>query len=596
MTAALSQRYLLKKLNLLPGDKKSFLQEILHLTICKIYGIIYKNAKEYAMDKYKYSGKGNSSIQTSSVQTKSTPAIGRSGSRCSAVQKKNMGSLNLGASGEKRVVFDNKLSADGLSNNGAWGFKLSGTRARFSSWTPEQRNAHAFTRDINAPSDAHISDNFPSVRDNGAKFKKNTSDIIQREQLTDTVTDVDPAIPPLAPNPKPTIVFETMTQKSDDALSIFNQSQQYSGNTICIVGLNQQVNDFNANTKNQMSAKKFAVEDNSVPGKNKSVHILKCFRFNWKKPSQVTPNAQYKMPFVEARLEVMKQAQKLTNDLEKEAADDYSHKFIYRWIDGDAADDTSEEIPDFTLQKLGNNELKAVSGIYGWRSSVDSKQYPAYTQFIHEINCFEELVRRIYFEYKGSLEGLSNENQHLPEFLPGGNINGYYFPETTLMLSNGAHNSMIAKVSEKIPEGRNQFLRGAEQSKESMRMLSISEMPRGGGQIIHSDALRVTKPLKNEFNTATDGTPCYLGKDFLNALKDGTPMTRDKFKQNLKQMRQSVLGMFNTVENRDAYNERVERLVTGLYDYYNDHCKVISSELNAILGAQQPAAQRGQKR
>lgn len=489
------------------------------------------------MDTYKYSGKGNSSFQTSSVQTKNTPAIGRSGSRYSAVQRENMGTLKLGASGEKSVVFDNKLSAaDGLSNNGASGFKLSGTRARFSSWTPEQRNAHAFTRDINAPSDTYISDNFRTMRDGGAEFKENTSDIIQREKLTNKVTDVDSTLPDLTPNPKPTIVFETMTQKSDDALSIFNQSQRYSGNTICIVGLNQQVDDFNADTQSQMSAKEFAVEDNSVSGENKSVHILKCFRFNWKKPSQVNPNAQYKMPFVEARLEVMKQAQKLTNDLKKKAADDNdnSYKFIYRWIDGDAAYDTSEEIPDFTLQKLGNNEMMAVSGIYGWRSSVDSKQYPTYTQFIHEINCFEELVRRIYFEYKGSLEGLSNENQHLPEFLPGGNINGYYFPETTLMLSYDAHNLMIENVSREIPEGRDQFLRGAEQSKESMRMLSISEMPRGGGMIIHSDALKVTKPLKNEFNTATDGTPCYLGKDFLNALKDGTPMTRDKFKQNLK--------------------------------------------------------------
>ncbi len=594
------------------------------------------------MDTYKYSEKGGYSSQTTSEQAGNTAAIGKSSRQNSAFRHTNTGTSDRGMNGEKRLVFNNKISAaNDSNNNGASGFKTGGTHARFSSWTSEQRGAHAFTRDINshAPRYLHISDNDPrtvqTMRDDtlatktdsngssadktdasdsrpvsGVKFKEITSAVIQRERLTDKVTDValtsqspspDPKPLSLAPNPKPTIVFETMTQRSGDALSIFSQTLNYSGNTICIVGFNQQVKDLDPAAKDQMSKMNFGVADTEVIGENKAVHILRCFKFNWKKPSRVDANAQYKMPFVEARLEVMRQAKNFTEAIQssvKREAADLSYSFIYRWIDGDAGDDTSEEIPYNTLQRLSTGELWAVSGIYGWRSGVDSAKYPAYTALIHEINCFEELVRRIYFRFKRSLEGVSNAGQQLPDFLPGGNVNGYYFPETTLMLGEKAHDSIMSSVSGEIPEAKEepQFLHGAEQSKESMRMLEIAKMPRSGGLIVHSDALRVTKPLKNEFNTATAGTPCYLGEDFLNALVAETPMTREKFEQHLRQMRQSVLDMFNVAENRRAFKEKVEELLDGLYSYYSENSAKIRDELRSIPGVRQSAAQRGRRK
>lgn len=414
------------------------------------------------MDTYKYLKKEELSFQKKSEQEKDTAGFDTSSRKNSAIQRANIGTSDRGLPQEKRAVFDNKLSAaDCLNGNGVSGFGISETRARFSSTTPEQRGTHAYTRDLisRVPRNPHGSDNDPSTvrktrgssaessetnadisslgktdssnsRDvDGIKFKKTASAVIQREKLTYKVTDVDPKLSDPAPNPKPTIVFETMTTNSADAQSVFDQTKGYSGNTICIVGLNRKVDNFNDETRNQTSNMDFAVADTVVAGKNNSVHILKCFKFNWKKPSGVGDNAQYQMPFVEARLEVMRQAKNLVQafcGITGEDESDYSHNFIYRWIDGDARDDTSEMISNNTLQRLGNNELMSVSGKYGWRSGADSDQYRAYTLFIRVINHFERRVRSIYFEYKGSLESQSNDNQHLPDFLPGGNINGVY--------------------------------------------------------------------------------------------------------------------------------------------------------------------------
>ncbi len=567
-----------------------------------------------------------------------------------AAQPENSGVLQ-----EKSAVFDN-----GMNNETASGFDTNTACERFGSWTPEQCDAHAYTRGSNkiphtvqamrgsavtppeikadrANENAALKDKPSDTphRDGAVHHitpKKTAFAVIQREKLTDKVTDVDPVIPELSPNPKPTIVFETMSSTGDNAQSIFNQTLNYSGNTICVVGLNQEVSDLNANSRKEMNEKLFEINDNMVPVnyENRSLHYLKCFKFIWKRPSKVPPNAQYKMPFVEARLEVMKQAKNLTQEITVPFGDnsgDHSHSFIYRWIDGDARGDNSNDLPIDTLQRLENGSLMILSGSYRWESSVDGAKHPAYAGFIEEINRCEMLARRAYFYCRDSIEGRRNIKPSLPAFLPGGNINGYYLPETTLMFNETAHDIVIENVSAELsknqgdpkpkpdgkgdpepkpdgkgdpkpkPDGKGDprpkpgrkynpvFPDGAEQTKESMRMLELAGIPTGGGSVRHSTILRVTKPLKNEFNTENGSTPCYLGEDFLKALTANEQMSLEEFVQRLRQMRQSVFAMFQ-IPGNEAFQIALERLETELYNYYCVNSEGIRNDLMAILEEQ----------
>lgn len=602
-----------------------------------------------------------------SEQAKKFPSANKSPFHRFAAQTENNGVLQ-----EKSAVFDN-----GMNNETASGFDTNIACERFGSWTSEQCDAHAYTR--GSKKDPHtvqamrgsavtpseikadrtnentaLKDK-PSVGEadmshrGGAVHhitpKRTAFAVIQREKLTDKVTDVNPAIPVLNPNPKPTIVFETMSRTSDNAQSIFNQTLNYSGNTICVVGLNQEVSDFNANSRKEMNEKSFEIKDNIISGNygNKPMHFLKCFKFIWKRPSKVPPNAQYKMPFVEARLEVMKQAKNLTQGLHDESVEgsgDHSHSFIYRWIDGDARYDNSNDLPIDTLRRMENGELMILSGSYRWESGVDGAKHPAYAGFIEEINRCEILARRAYFYCRGSIEGQSNIEPSLPAFLPRGNINGYYLPETTLMFNEMAHDIVIGNVSAELsknkvdpgqkpdgkgdpkpkpggkgdpkpkPGGKNDpkpkpdgkgdprpkpgekynpvFPDGAEQTKESMRMLELAGIPTGGGSVRHSTILRVTKPLKNEFNTENGSTPCYLGEDFLKALTADKQMSLEEFVQCLRQMRQSVFDMFQIPGHEDFQNT-LERLETELYNYYCVKREVIRDDLMAILAEQNKA-------
>ena len=68
--------------------------------------------------------------------------------------------------------------------------------------------------------------------------KKSGGGVVQLSHIKNVNPNTqDP--PHLVQNEKPTIVFESMASNSASAQSIFDQTKQYSGNTICVFGLNR---------------------------------------------------------------------------------------------------------------------------------------------------------------------------------------------------------------------------------------------------------------------------------------------------------------------------------------------------------------------
>lgn len=251
----------------------------------------------------------------------------------------------------------------------------------------------------------------------------------------------------LAKAKKPTIVFESMGGDNKTKENVYNQTTKYSGNTICIFGVNKRDDNFRGAFNSLTGIAD--IEDTNSPN-----HHLKNFFFLWKKPEKVKDDEQYKMPFIEARVEIMKQAKRIVDIIPKSAEtesqtddEDLSKEFVYRWIDGDATEDTSEQVSADYLKMLSGDVINVLSGSYSWRSEQNIKKYPAYNTFLAHINKCEWELRRQYFLLKNALITPKPASKGLPDYMSSSNLNGYYLPETTLMLSPSAHKTIINTFS-----------------------------------------------------------------------------------------------------------------------------------------------------
>lgn len=355
------------------------------------------------------------------------------------------------------------------------------------------------------------------------------SGIIQRKTHVQQKEPLDFDEISLRESTKPTMVFESMGSKEEDADALYQMTKRYTGNTICVFGINTRYDalDPKRNTEDDALGSKFPATPEK---KNDSPHFLRCFSFLWKKPAEVGEDMPYKMPFVEARLLVMRNAQELISDhVKKPPADNPGSKFIYRWIDADAHGDTSDNIPADKLNDFSKSADSLLgTGTYNWRHSENrtAANCPVYHAFIEQINTEEHSLRAFYYEVMShsrkdkkeiitdilkidhgksitekdrqqkkflSLEYLCLEcltSNYTPQPFSNGNyLPGYYLPESTLLMNQAAHDNILCNSPSINKEA---------QDKESMKLAERSGCdPKN---IRYFDTLSVTKPLKNEFN------------------------------------------------------------------------------------------------
>lgn len=455
-------------------------------------------------------------------------------------------------------------------------------------------------------------------------------------------------------NTYPTIIFESMDQNFENARAIFDETKKYPGNTVCVFGLNRRLpEDISRDDKTESPPKQNNKNESVNKRKKKpssepinesaplalgtiadtSSHFFRGFTFEWTKPSKVEKTEQYKMPFIEARAEVMKQAEKVKEKIEwAKCTEDgkyippnqeFSENILYRWIDGDARDDTSRDIPKSSLLRLASGEYSVLSGSYYWRPTV-SGNYTFLNQFIDKVNECEQKVRAKYFEVKGQRrpngDSRSPSLARLDSFLSGTeNLTGFYLPETTLMMNEDAHHAILKAIRSKqaaseilalrndrtalmkydrtdldtdlsdllvtdnsaasskkrehalvkYSKDKDEFEMGKSQEKESMRMLTYANISKQS--VYFEQKLRASKPLKRQFeeNTPSDN-PNYLGSEMLALLKEGSNITLEEFMPKLLSMRQSVFDQFHIPDDQAGknFNAYKKALIKELFDCY----------------------------
>lgn len=463
----------------------------------------------------------------------------------------------------------------------------------------------------------------------------------------------------------PTMVYESMGTDLRQCLSVYEQSKRYPGNSICIFGLNARklegettreilekytqyeqhqglLSRYQANIEHGIDEPFLRAEHAVIRGVNpraldewaaerkdleegKPYHLLYPCHFTWKKP--IEADKGYDMPFVEARLLLMGNASTIVNNISKGKDGKIpSNQFLYRWIDGDATEDTTSQIPVRELQKMaGSGDRQIITGRYDWRhEEPGTGRKEKYHQFIELLNGAERELREYYYELvERSPENIGemilrrqhSKEPHLDESdrqlqldqaeFPikyaiglkkphaGNYLPGYYLPETTMLMNETAHESAYEKG-----------LGESSQDQESMKILDsiFGEIGDGGslptGSVVYRSELSVKKPLKHELG---DGS--YLGGNMRDFLKAEGGDERG-FIVALKNIRQSAWGdqwhfipdgnwnqwekpgvpkKGNDMENRQELFNRKRRLLKDRlwFGFLMCHKKAICEELGS---------------
>lgn len=379
---------------------------------------------------------------------------------------------------------------------------------------------------------------------------------------------------PVIPSKKPTMVFESMGTTKEAFQNVYAQSEKYTGNTVCVFGLNRK--------KPPQSEK--APKNELTPEKDISngLHHAVSFSFEWIPPAKPEVLKGYEMPFVEARSLVMEQANKLKfepapskegtsehkedttpKEKEEEKEEDLSIYPVYRWIDGDAQDDSSEKMEtEFLTSFARQTDLRIATGTYRWRheAGTTAANAPTYHRFIKQLNKKEAFLRktymgRMYWETKGIRRG-------------GAYIQGaYYLPESTFLMNQAAHGKISSAGAKINLEG--------DQSRESEKLIEKAQI--APKNIRYRKDLHVTKPLKREFEKG--GYAASLIKFFSSAS-----CSEEGLKTALREHRQSAFG--NQWKPQGAYAE----------SEYNKKKELHIKELHKFLSKKKEIKVKGSKR
>lgn len=369
-------------------------------------------------------------------------------------------------------------------------------------------------------------------------------DVVQLAPHIHELDELDNTDIPVIPSVKPTMVFESMGTSSDAMENVYRESRKYKGNTVCVFGLNKKQGSGGALSK--------APDIIDIP------HHLVNFSFEWSKPAGMDAEKGYEMPFIEARREIMAQAKRLTlsnGDSDSvterqrqevitptEGDADLSWSPVYRWIDGDAKDDSSNELDTCFLRAFAMQENAYVAtGAYGWRHESDDTvdAAPNYHAFVALVNQKEALLRESYMR-------CMHEEVHTHEREGDAYTYGaFYLPESTFLMNQVAHN--------KISSDRKINLDG-DQTRESMCLFNASRMTRD--KIIYKMQLHVTKPFKREFSD--DGYAKSLMRFFTRDV-----YSRDALAAALRELRQSAF---------DSQWDPKDDAARGEYGAYKEEC------------------------
>lgn len=367
------------------------------------------------------------------------------------------------------------------------------------------------------------------------QFKPASGEVVQLARHLSNVQPITTTDIPVVPSQKPTMIFESMGISDDVMNHVYDETKKYKGNTVCVFGLNKEVG--------------------SGPGLHKAddrlqkPHNLVNFTFEWTKPHGMDASKGYRMPFVEARSEIMAQANRIVLEPCEPNSDeergnvippgspdpDMSTNPVYRWIDGDAADDSSEDININFLRGFADfgQRAEVVTGTYSWRHASDDTAVglPNYHAFITLLNKKESLLRKTYFNcIRSEMSKLQKDGPY--------STGVFYMPESTFMMNWAAHNAIsresnIASNAQQAAS-HNKINPDGDQAKESMRLYTASGI--GVEGIIFRNDLHITKPLKDEFSN--DGYAGSLMKFF----KENGSYNRAKLEEALSGLRQSAFG------------------------------------------------------
>jgi len=364
---------------------------------------------------------------------------------------------------------------------------------------------------------------------------------------------------PVIPSEKPTMVFESMGVSNTVMENVYNETKKYKGNTVCVFGLNKKLGTEGALVK--------ASDRNEIP------HHLVNFSFEWSKPVGMDASKGYEMPFIEARHEIMRQAQRLvfkscenvTAAQQSEVITpteedlDMSWNTVYRWIDGDAKDDSSDELDTAFLRafsRQGNAYI--ATGAYKWRHESDDTagRAPNYHDFITLLNEKETFLRETYMRCMHEETHVRTREGNAYSF------GDFYLPESTFLMNWAAHNALSSDRNEINPDG--------DQTRESMRFFNASEMTRD--RILYNKRLHVTKPLKREFSV--DG----YAKSLMQFFSDNI-YSREKLATALRELRQSAFGRQWEPKGSDAkaeYTRHKEECIDDIDAFLRDGDKFAS--------------------
>lgn len=346
-----------------------------------------------------------------------------------------------------------------------------------------------------------------------------------------TLPDTGGVALPVSPEHNlPVMVFESMGKDIRACDKIYNQTLSYEGNTICVFGLNGNTAE-NVTMASLQNLIKEEYEGTKGQAKKSTTgpfqHLLYVFPFTWKEPNGLSDDEYYRMPYIEARLAIIRKATDIADLCRKECGEDSSIRFLFRWIDGDAGNDTTKNLSAEQLNSWADDTNPLlISGGYDWRHEDENTAttMPTYHSFIEELNKAEKILRHAYHNVaqKWYYNPLSN-NGYLP---------GYYLPETTLLMNEEAHN-VLAGVG---------YNKEGSQDKESMIIADkINALP--NDKIRHQSNIRVDKPLKQEFKSGS-----YLGEAMLKFFRGDKFKTAQEnsiehdFITALKDIRQSAFG------------------------------------------------------
>lgn len=417
---------------------------------------------------------------------------------------------------------------------------------------------------------------------------------------------------------KPTMVFESMGTNLQNCAEIYKQTCTYDGNTICIFGLNKPNSNQNpdpdlknvGNIISELYAEINKGYDDiiaSATGQTQYNHLLYIFPFVWNEPVGLPKDAHYKMPMVDARLKIMTHAANVVEECNKKSGP--TNKFLFRWIDGDARNDTSKDLSEVNLNQLANFEQATfITGIYDWEhESLDTENsMPVYHEFIQKLNEAEKELRESYHKVakKCNKYNAVASNSYKP---------GYYFPETVLLMNQAAHAEMLSSSI---------YTQRGKQERESMRLAErITGTERPQNFFLFIPKLKAKKPIKHEFAlSATNSDEISYLKPILSFFLEvplsssGTSGVPHEFIVALNNLRQSAFidwyfvntnlnnnwsQYFGHSTDEPAENATIEQLqcwfnakrakcATDLWNYLigHDNLKNIREELNKELKKQ----------